>query len=109
VSTLFAAQTPNSQQPLGQVVEEQVGAVHMPPSQPPLPHEMHAVPPPPQRIGVSPAWHWPLKQQPLGQVVESQTDATQPPSWQLVLPPHEPQVAPFAPQLLGEVPGWQTP
>jgi hypothetical protein len=50
-----------------------------------------------------------LKQQPEGQVVESQIAAMQPPSWQLVLPAQAPHEAPPLPQLLGEVPGWQTP
>ena len=108
-SGLFDLQTPNSQQPAAQVVDEHVGAEHMPPSHRPLPQETHAAPPPPQRIGVLPVWHCPLKQQPVGHVVESQKEVTQPPSWQLVLPPHEPHAAPPAPQLLGEVPSWQIP
>jgi hypothetical protein len=81
VSFACGSQTPKRQQPVAQLLAEQVAAPHMPPSHVPLPHCTQALPLVPQLIAVVPVWHTPFWQHPPGQLVESQVGvAAQPPS-----------------------------
>lgn len=108
VALVGCSQTPNLQHPVTQLAGEHDAALHMPPSQLPLPHCTQVPPPTPQLCALVPLRQTPLSQHPVAQLVASQVATAQPPSWQLSEVQDE-QVAPPAPQALGEVPSWHAP
>lgn len=103
---LIWMQPPSEPQQPGQFVAEH--GAQMPPLQRPVPHCTQVVPPVPQSETELPGMHEPLAQQPASHVVLLHAASEQPPSWQLPEGQAE-QLPPEAPQLLGLVPGWQTP